>query len=250
MNPVNNAVEDFFDDFTQTVITQKAQEVFNPLKKKFNDGGSAFDEAMMSAISTLQMGIQMVATQYIMNTLLPNIVKRGLALYSYITYGQIKRVAFSGLKKKLMSMKKGRVIFRGMSMLSDGVSDRALKAQAAMDLVNHVDNQRLQKMKIANDSRRSMESTYVGANSSTAQKSLALYTEKTKTGTWQNTKQDRKIYERATGSKLPAGLSWSKVYKELNKFSEFARSSEDEIINKAQVEFDYMAANGIVRVNS
>ena len=240
-----NAFEDFTDDFTTTVVMRQAKKVFDPLKKNFEGSDSAFDEAMQSAVMTLQMGVSMYAVNAVTSRLVPALLKRAELLFTYFIGGKIAK----GVSGRMKKFKYAKNVSKALNIFTDSDDNRARVLGSASDLVSHLDRMELQERKIANDSRIGMEKTFTGAKTTYDQKALTLYTEKTKTGTWLKSKQDRKVYEKATGAPLPAGVSWSKMVEKLNSFQEFAKTSENEIVNLAQIEFDRMVADGKSRIN-
>lgn len=241
-----NAFEDFTDDFTTTVVMRQAKKVFDPLKKGFEGSDSAFDEAMQSAIMTLQMGISMYALNFVNSRVVPALMRRAELLFVYFIGGKLAKNVGGRIKK----FKYARNVSKALNIFSDSDDNRARVLGSASSLVNHLDIMEMHERKISNDSRIGMDKTFTKAKTSYDQKALTLYTEKTKTGTWTKSKQDKKIYQKATGAPLPAGVSWSKMVEKLNSFQEFAKTSENEIVNRAQVEFDRMVADGKSRITS
>ena len=78
---------------------------------------------------------------------------------------------------------------------------------------------------------------------------LTRFTQKSLTGTWENNTIDKKLYEKATGAKLSetgAG-SWSSLYVQLNKYNEFAKTVEGEVMNLATALQMVLARSGLTR---
>lgn len=248
-NIVENSIEDLADDYTSTVFFKTTKAYFDPLKKPFEgDNPSDWDNAVSGAISTLQMGITLVAVNYVVNTLLPNMAVRGLAIYSYIMGGKVAQSVRNRLASRLNNIKKGRTASKILGLFTDGPGERAQRAKIANDLVSHMETMQLRKEKVANDTRIALDANMSELSAKGKQDALLLYANKTKTGTWTTSLEDRKLYERAVGSSLKKGLSWSKLVDKLNSFQEFAKSSENEVLNLAQVQLDTFTSNGIERI--
>lgn len=245
---IKNSFEDFSDDFLTTVVMKNAKQAFDPLRKDLEGNPDAFHQALSSAIATLQMGVSMMAIRYVTNTLLPNLGVRGLAIYSYILSGKVARGLSRVTSKRLRKIKSGRLMSKALSVLTDGAQERGQRAKIANDMVSHMEQMQIKKEKIANDTRLSLDNVTSSYSSNTGNKSIALYTEKTKTGTWTSLASDKKLYEKATGQPLQVGVSWSKLYKKLNSFQQFAIDAEEKIINQAQVQFDTFSADGKTKV--
>jgi hypothetical protein len=67
-------------------------------------------------------------------------------------------------------------------------------------------------------------------------KYLTIFTHKTMTGTWLNTQEDKRIYEKATNTKVQQSgtATWSVLHEKLNKFSSFATTAQGEIMNEVK----------------
>lgn len=237
-----NSIDDLFDDYTTTVLFKETKTFFEPLRKSYEgDNQSDWDNAVSSAINTLQMGISMYAVGWINSVMLPALYKRASIAFSYIVAGK--------LVKKLKSLNLGgKTMRKGMNVLSDVMEHRQKNTEIALNMMQHQDTVMMKKMEIANHTKRSFDGTVLGSVSDNQITSIDLMTNKTKTGTWSSSHEDRKLYERATGTKLKKGFPWSKLYKKLNSFSEFAQNAEDHVINLAQVQFDTFVANGSTKV--
>ncbi len=235
-----NAFEDLIDDFTTTVIFKESKDAFAPLKKGYESNNpSDWDNAVAGAIGTLQMGISMYAVGWINSTLLPLLYRRASIIFAYSVSGKVAD-AMKGVKGKT-----ARVVGKGLGLFLGSTEVRQKNTETAINMMNHQDNMMMQKMKIANHSKRSLDSRITASYSEQQLKAVDLMTIKTKTGTWTSSIEDKKLYQRASGTKFPKGQSWSKFSKKLNSFQEFAKNAEDEVISKAQVEFDTWVANGL-----
>lgn len=234
-----NAFEDLVDDFTTTVIFRESKDAFSPLKKGYESKNpSDWDNAVSSAITTLQMGISMYAVGWINSTLLPLLYRRASIIFGYVVTGALAR------KAKKLNLG-GKTMSKVSALLSSVTEHRQKNTEIAINMMNHQDNMLMQKMKIANHSKRSLDSRITASYSEQQLKAVDLMTIKTKTGTWTSSLEDRNLYQRASGTKFPPGQSWSKFSKKLNSFQEFAKNAENEVISKAQVEFDTWVANGL-----
>jgi len=241
-NVFSNTIEDFFDDYSTTVVFKESKKALDPLKKKFDsDNQSDFDNAVQSAIVTLQMGISMYAVRWINSVILPSLYKRATIAFEYIFVGT--------LAKKLKNISLGGKFMRKtLRMVSDMFDQRQKNTEIAINMMNHQDNMMMQQMNVATKRKSSFDASMLKGYSEQQLKSVELMTHKTKTGTWLNTSDDKKLYERATGGTLKRGVSWSKMYKTLNSFQEFAVNAEGQVLNDAQVRFDTFVGQGLAGV--
>ena len=191
------------------------------------------------------MGISMYAISWINATLLPALYRRASIAFSYIFFGTLLTRFKSLVGNKKIT---GGVVGGAVKMATDVVDGRRKDTEIAINMMNHQDTMTMRKMAIANQTKQSFDSSVIGANADNQIKAVELMTMKTKTGTWTKSAEDRRLYERATGHKLKAGVSWSKLSEKLNSFQEFAKNAENEVISKAQVEFDTWVASGLKKV--
>jgi len=240
-NVVSNSFEDLLDEYSTTVIFKQSKKAFDPLRKDFeSDKPSDWDDAVAGAITTLQMGISMYALNWINSTLLPALARRGSIAFTYIFAGS--------LAKRAKKVRLGGKAMRKVTRLVGGIFEQRQKnTQIAMDMVQHSDSMHMQKMNLASRTKSSFDSNMLGGKSDIQARSVVLMTQKTKTGTWRSSREDKKLYESATGQKLSSGVSWSSLYKKLNSFQEFARNVEGDIINDAQVKFDTFVGHGLTK---
>jgi len=244
-NVFSNSLEDLIDDYTTTVVFKQSKKALDPLKKDFEKEDSGdWDDAVSGAISTLQMGLSMYAIGWINSTLMPMVYKRASIAFGYIVGGKLVG-AFSKLKSGGVT---GKVLGKAVGTVVGSIESRQKNTEIAINMMNHNDSMMIQKMKMANHTKNRVDGSMLKGYTEGQLKNVELMSQKTKTGTWTNSRDDKKIYERATGKKLTAGVSWSKLYKKLNSFQEFAKNAEDEVISKAQVEFDTFVANGLSKV--
>lgn len=229
-----NAVEDGVEDFFQAYIFRRMESLSAPYKKEF-ESGSEFDEAMQSFISTLSMGASLYAYNKIMNFFFERGVKLFTVYWTYIVAGSFKRKIIEKLKNKNL---KGQKLLRAVSTIlgSDRTSDRIEVAKMMQDNVKSFDKHKFhfqnQQQSISNN-LDTFTQTGATLKSNIDNSGLALFNLKSKNGTWENTTADKKLYTKITGKTLAesGSSSWSSLYSELNKFTEFYKNADNEIVN-------------------
>ncbi len=245
-----NAVEDGVEDFISAFLFRKMKSLTEPFKKDFNSD-SDFDNAMNSFIDTLAMGLQMYAYSKIMNFFFERSAKIGVALWVYISAGTFKKALLNKLKN---SNFKGKKLLRTVSTVlgADKTSERIQVAQIMRDNVNSFD---AHKFHYQNQHQKGEDRLYKMSGSATNLKNanensiLTRFTQKSLTGTWANTNQDKKLYEKATGITVVESGSgaWSSLYEQLNKYNEFAKTVDGEITNLATALQMVLSKSGLVR---
>lgn len=245
-----NAVEDGVEDFVSSFLYRRMQLLTKPFLKDF-EGDSEFDEAMQSFIQTLSMGITIYAHTKIMNFFFERGVKIGVALWTYIVAGTFKKKLLQKLKN---SNFKGKKLLRTASTIlgADKTSERIQVAQIMRQNVDSFDSHKFhfQNQHLVMESKMDkMASTSATLRNSTEKSILTRFTHKTFTGTWKNTSVDKKLYEKATGVKLAESGdgSWTSLFDKLNKYTEFAKTTDDEIVNLSTSLQMVLSKSGLVR---
>ena len=245
-----NAVEDGVEDFVSAFLFRRMQKLTKPFLKDF-EGDSEFDEAMQSFIQTLSMGLTLYAYTKIMNFFFERSVKIGVALWTYIVAGTFKKKLLQKLKN---SNFKGKKLLRTASTIlgADKTSERIQVAQIMRQNVDSFDAHKFhfQNQHLSMESKMDkMANTAGNLRNSTEKSILTRFTHKTFTGTWKNTNVDRKLYEKATGITLAetGDGSWTNVHTQLNKYTEFAKTTDDEIVNLSTSLQMVLSKSGLVR---
>jgi hypothetical protein len=255
-NVLSNAVEDGGEDFLNEIIYGRMRELTKPLLEKFKPKGEedfveeAYLEAMNSFINTLAMGMAMYSLTKIMGFFFERGSKMFTALWIFIVAGTLKNKAFVKLRK---SGDKGKKLFKKIDSMLGG--DKTLErieigkmAQRQVDSYDkhnfHYQNQH-QKIKGSIDNLAT-PATNIKANTTNA--NLALFTDLTFRGKWQGTNEHKRIYEKATGYKVAetGQGAWSSLHQELNNYTEFHKTANNEVINLATILTKSLAVKGAI----
>ncbi len=245
-----NAVEDGVEDFISAFLFRRMEKLTKPFLKDF-DSGSEFDEAMQSFIQTLAMGLQMYAYTMVMNFLFERGVKIVGSMWTYIVAGALKKKIVDKIKD---SKFKGNKAFKTLSLVlgSDRTSERIAVAGLIQNNVNSFDAHKFHfqnQQQKAEDRMDKMANNATNLKQANEQSYLTRFSHKTLTGTWENNTIDKKLYEKATGAKLSetGTASWANLYVELNKYTQFAKTVDNEITNLATSLQMVLAKSGLVR---
>jgi hypothetical protein len=235
-NIVSNSIEDSSQDFLQSYVNNRVQSLTKPLLDKYNSG-SPFDDAMQTLISGLVMGGTMLFYQKA-----SYIIERSLSLvgisWLYITSGGLKKKLADKLKA---SKFKGNKAFKVLGLVSgtDRTAERIEVVKLANQNISSFDaykfhNENLHQRASHNLDNFSQSAVNIKANDMTS--SLALFNQKTRMGKWELTNVDKKLYIKVTGATLAeqGETSWSNMYKELNKFTDFYMNVDKEVVNLTQ----------------
>ena len=242
---VDNTYEDFTDELSSSFIYSYSKQVFDPIKSKINTGSENLDEAIESAISTFEAGVRIQAMIIAQKFLYEKIIKLGEVYFSYIVAGSLVQGAKSKLKRALEKAKtkslRGRALKGFLSMFDFSKSDRVSQAQLANDMFREHNQTFLQEKTNHIKHKQNLINQAFQTENIQTNKKMQLYMHKSRTGTWKNTTNDKKLYESIVG-KLQTGVTWSKLYKQLNQFSEYTLTAEKEIVNFSRVLLDNLTA--------
>lgn len=233
-NVALSAFENGVEDGVQSFVYGRIKKITDPFLKKF-EGDSEYDQAMQSFIQTLSMGMALYAYTKITKFFFERSIKIGTLLWSYIVAGKVKKRISDKLKA---SKFKGYKAVKTLSLMldSDRTSDRIQIAKLIQTNVNQYDSHKFHFQNQYQAKETQIDNTMLPLSNfkqSYDQKSFNKFQDLTRRAAWKNTAEHKNIYELATGFKLSqtGEASWSKLYQELNKYTEFFITSEKDIIN-------------------
>jgi hypothetical protein len=241
----SNTSEDFIDEAVSGYTYHYTKQAFEPLLNKIAGGNedSILREALEGSIMTLQFGI--------MNAVIMSVTEYAFAK---IATGATITIAF--LKGTYVAQKAKNIIagaLSGIPFVGKGAgeavkatagflsSDRQLIAQMAnsssnnmASLVSQERQNQIMIRKAQHDYADNVTANAIKLKSNGDNKYLTIFTHKTMTGTWMNATEDRRIYEKATNTKVQQSgtATWSVLHEKLNSFSSFARTAEGVVLNE------------------
>lgn len=249
---VNNSGEDFVDELCSSITYKYANQIFSPTVKKLNESDSLVDNALGGAVSTLQFGMMNMVIQSVTEYAITKVSFVGGAIFVFLkTTNVAKKV------KGLISGGLGAIPFvgKGLGKMVDSVGsfvakDRELISKMAMDTSNNmttvISQERQNQIMVKQSKYQKIDRTLQNAVNMRGQgraKQFQYFAHKTKTGTWNKTAYNKKLYEECTGQKFGEnGLLWNADFiKRLNSFSEFATTAEGKILNQTKATVDLIA---------
>lgn len=241
----SNTSEDFIDEAVSGYTYHYTKQAFEPLLNKIADGNedSILREALEGSIMTLQFGI--------MNAVIMTVTE-----YAFVKLATTSALILAFLKGSYVAQKVKNVVAGvigaipivgrgfGEAVKATGgflSADRQIIAQMGNSTSNNmtslVSQERQNQIMI-----RQAQHNYADHISASAiklkqngdNKYLTIFTHKTMTGTWLNSAEDKRIYEKATNTKVAQSgtATWSVLSEKLNKFSSFAKTAEGAILNE------------------
>ena len=257
---VNNTVEDVVDELSTGTTYYYGNIMFEPLKNKLKDGVSneIVKEALESGINTLQFSIMNAVMLTVQEMVMSKILLCGTVLFSYVKAGKIIK-SIEKIKNKT-GKKIGRVggkILKSVTNVITGSQEERLGlAKMANDNVNNftqILSQERQNQILMKTARTkhfdSMLNQTQKNNFSKIDQDINLFRTKTEKGLWTVSQEDKKLYERATGTSFAKTKEvWNKNFVDKwNSVAEVAKDSEGQIISQTQAFLDYITTVGITR---
>lgn len=245
-NVTESAFEDGIEDYFQLIIYSEMRSVMSPFLDKYK-GDSAFNEAMTSFINTLGYGLALYSLSKVMEYFYTR-SKYYLAIWAFIVAGKVKQV----IKNKMANSKfKGKKAFKivGVVVGSDKTAERI---EVSKMIQKNIDSYDQHKFHYENQNQN-IKNGYGNFSNSVSKlksgkdnKSIEMLVHKTSTGTWSNTTADKKIYEKATGTKLSTTGkgSWSSFHLQLNQFTDFHKTVDGKISNLTTALSQILASHG------
>lgn len=253
----SNTGEDFIDEAVSGYTYLYTKQAFEPLLNKIADGdeNSVMREALEGSIMTLQFGIMnaviMTVTEYAFAK---------LATTAALTIAFLKGTYIAQKVKNIVGGLLGAIPFVGRG-LGEAVkatggflsADRQIIAQMGNSTSNNmttlVSQERQNQIMIRQAQHNYADhvtSSAIKLKSNGDNKYLEIFRHKTMTGTWMNTTEDKRIYEKATNTKVAQSgtATWSVLSDKLNKFSSFATTAQGEIMNNVKTSLKLLEKAG------
>ena len=234
-NVFTNSLEDSIDDLVSTFLFSEQKKINDALINN-NSDLSLLDELKNNFIRSSLMCLTVWAYMHFMR-ILEFIITKLTLLWTYIASGKMLK-KITSLKTKNIKGKKAINILK--TILG---ADKTLERIEVAKLANsNIDSIQKEMQNIKNN-KMQIENKMISIGATSAQlknvssvEDLNLYQYKTKTSTWQDTAKDKKLFEKITGEKISSssGLTWSNLVEQLNKYSDFAKDTEDNVYNLTQ----------------
>jgi len=260
-----NSVEDFIDDGITTLVYSMANCYFNDEKKQTNNQcedivDKAFNEALEGAGNTLKFTIMSAVIYRVSTYGMAKIVAGSAFIYSYIKAGRIintiKRKVDSSLQGvPFVGKFLGSVITASTAIAVGNQNERLAMADMANNNINNVtqlvgQERQTASMQVSAQKRQVMQTLGLNhdAKGLNDAKKIEAYNYKMKTGTWNTTTQDKKLFLSVIPKEyITDGFSYNSSFvKKLNQFTEYAKTTEDNIVNLTQVLAKTLATKGAI----
>lgn len=252
---VSNSGEDFVDELSSSIVYKYTNQIFKPTIKRLNESDDLVDQALASAITTLQFGIMQMVIISVTEYAITKATFAGGAIYIFLKSTNIARKT-----KEIMAGALGSIPFvgRGMGNVARATGsfvskDRELISKMAMDTNNNlttvISKERHNQILMKQSKYRKVDNTMDNAiklRGDGRSKDMGYFTLKFKTGTWSKTAYNKKLYENCTGQRFGEnGLIWNSDFvTKLNSYKEFALTSESKIVSSAQATIDLINSLG------
>lgn len=253
-----NTSEDYIDELTTGIVYKYKDYVFSGFdeKKLKTDGEDVMAEALKGASQTLQFSIMNAVifsvTEYAMKGVAHT------AIFLYLKSGR----AINKVRKGFGNIP---IVGKGLtatasfftSLAIGNQEERIAMAKMANDSTDNMttvlsQERQNQTMQLSHKRTQMLNTLGLASNNKGLRdtKKTEAYYHKMKTGSWANTTLDKNLFLSVVPReyvKQPFAFNSSFV-KKLNGFTEFAKSSEDKLVNLAQAHLDNMTSHNLTKI--
>jgi heat shock protein HslJ len=223
---------------------------------------SSFAEALDGASQTLKFSIMNAVIMRVTEYALTRLLAGGGLLYLWIK----KRRVINAIKETTSSLisvitfvgKSGAKAFDGVVNIANGNQAENLAvanmANTSMNSVTHILAQERQTATIQVNAQRKQLMTSLGLSQNSKglndTKKMEIYLYKMKTGTWEVTTNDKRLFDTVVPkSYRQKDYAFNLAFvQKLNSFTEYAKTTENKLVNLAQTHLDLMTASNLSKV--
>lgn len=257
-NILSSTGEDFVDELTSLIVYKESNEVFKKVKDKLQlDENSVLDEALEGAMSTLQFGIMNIViitvTEYV-------VVKSALILTSIFAYIKGRRIIKNMIDSASNIISKvgplGYMASKGIDSVSgvlvanqtETLTMAKMANSSANNVVSAVGQERQNQIMISGQKLKRVDNTksniYDSRNTSRS-KGMDLFIHKFETGTWKDTKKDKKLYYDCTGQEEKVFPYNATFISSLNSYAPYVKTAKGDIYNQTKATIDLLSKLGV-----
>ncbi|MGK0256209.1 MAG: SLT domain-containing protein [Arcobacteraceae bacterium] len=260
-----NTAEDAVDEGISNLVYALGNQYFGDGKnaKDNNLVKAAFDEALEGAGQTLKFSIMNAAIFRSSAYILPKILGGSAAIFTYIKAGRIinsvKRSVSNGLGGiPLVGRFLGGAVKTSVEIAVGNQNERLAMANIASNNMDSYTTALGKEREIAThqvSAQKKQVMSTLGLNHKSKglndSKKIEAYHYKMKSGTWVNNSQDQRLFYAVVPKEyIQQGFKFTSSFVEkLNGFSEYARDTENQIVNVAQTNLDLMTTNNLSSIN-
>ncbi len=264
-NIATNTVEDAVDEGISNLVYSLGNCTFGDGAKSAKCDGivkAAFDEALEGAGQTLKFSIMNAAIYRATSYFLPKVLGGSAAIFLYIKGGRIinsvKRSVSNGLSGiPLVGKFLGGTVKTSVEIAVGNQNERLTMATMANKNIDSMTSAVTKEREIAtlqvSQQKKQVMST-LGLNHKAKglrdNKKIEAYHYKMKSGTWKNDAMDKKLFLSVVPKEyIQSTFNFNSTFVEkLNSFTEYAKDSEDKLVNVAQTHLDNMTTHHLTKL--
>lgn len=256
---------DSADELSTGLIYKYSNIAMEPLKEAVkNDSGddSILLEALESGLNTFQFATMNAVINVVEEYVIVKVLASSATIFAYIKGTSIASSLRNKTQGVLTKFGKvggavGKFVKGAFGVVIGTQEERLIMAQMANSNVNNITSiiaQERQNQTMMRVGRRKHFDTVLSHSQKgkmvNDDKKINLFLHKMKSGTWKNSKIDKKLYEQATGFDFDTSpVLYNKNFvQKINNLSEYAKDVEGNTINWAQSHLDYVTALGQTKV--
>lgn len=256
-NISENTAEDFIDEGVSNLVYGIGNCYFGD-KTNYNCNDlveNSFKEALEGAGQTLKFTIMNAVIFRVTEYAMTKLIFAGGLFYAYVKSGGVIKKIKDKISGSSLKGKKGIGALTTMLDSANGTEQERLKLVGmANDSANNIasivatERQTL-SMQTAYQRKQLMTSLGLSQNSKglNDRKKLEAYNLKMKTGSWSIA--DKKLFYDCVPKQYLNGLTFNQSFiDKLNQYSEYAKTTENKLVNLAQTHLDLITASNLSKV--
>jgi hypothetical protein len=255
--------EDFIDEGVSNLVYGIANTYWDTglqkstdSKKTFKElGQEAFNEAIEGAEQTLRFSIMNAVIMTVSTYAIDKLVLTGGSFYLWIKKRTLLKNLSGKIKDKQYFGRTGSAKISKVLDVLSGQKDEDLKMvgmanDSANNIVTSISQERqTTTMQLSQQRNQLLKTLGLSQNSKglNDKKKLEAYNLKMKTGTWAIA--DKKLFYDCVPKQYLNGLQFNQSFLDkLNSYSEYAKTTENKLVNLAQTHLDLMTASNLSKV--
>jgi hypothetical protein len=260
-NVAEATIEDLVDEGSSNLVYGLANNYWqdgftsNPSETLDKQFIRAWDYAIEGAEQTMKFSIINGSIAIVSKYVIDKLILSGGLFFLWVKKRTLLIKLNDKIKNKQYFGKAGSAKVSKVLDLLSGQKDEDLKLVGmANDSANTISSaisveRQTMTMQVSQQRKQLMTSLGLaqGSKGLNDKKKLVAYNLKMKTGTWSIA--DKKLFYDCVPKQYLAGLAFNQTFIEkLNSYTEYAKSTEDKLVNLAQTHLDLMTASGLSKV--
>ncbi len=262
-----NSSEDFIDEGVSNLVYAMGNCYFNDNKTGTKDKtkceglvDKAFDEALEGAGQTLKFSIMTAVIYRVTEYAIVKLVAGSGAIFTYIKSGRVINTVKRKIENSLNGVPfvgkfLGSAVTTSTALAVGNQNERLAMSNMANNNMNNLttvisQERQTATMQVSSQKKQIMSTLGLNHNSKglNDNKKIEAYNYKMKTGTWTISKPDKNLFLSVVPREyIIANFNYNGAFvKKLNSFTEYARTTENDVVNLTTILAKTLATKGAI----